>query len=322
MIFSSIRKWLRKKPGPRRLLILNPTSGHGRGLKQFDAIQPRLREMLGDYELIFTHGPGDATEFVREALKDREFKQILVAGGDGTIHEAMNGYFENGKSLSDDIPLGFINLGTGGDFYRTVRSMSPDYSVALHNNAYRLVDCGETTIEPMGFTRYFMNIASAGVAGLVLKNLKASRFQSGTPAFFYHTLRTLIQYRPARVRISYLDIEGNQQEFEEKIVNFFVCNGRFNGGGMKWAPFGNIEDGSFQVVCIKQTSKLRIVLDSRKVYGGQLAGVSGLTQFESSDVSIQPIDPISLELDGEIPPIESPKSIRFRNMHLKLPIVL
>src|SRR6185295_7764210 len=101
-MLSSLRRFFRKKPGPRRLVILNPTSAHGAALQEFDRIQSRLRDMLGDYELHFTRGPGDATDVVREVLKDREYKQILVAGGDGTIHEAMNGYFENGKSLSND----------------------------------------------------------------------------------------------------------------------------------------------------------------------------------------------------------------------------
>lgn len=321
-MFESVKKWLRGRPGPRRLMILNPTSAKGQALQNFDRIQVRLREMLGTYDLKFTRGPGDATEMVRRALKEREYRQILVAGGDGTIHEAMNGYFEKGRSLSKDIPLGVINLGTGGDFYKTLRAMSPDYAAALMRNQFRLVDCGEASIEPMGYTRYFMNIASAGIAGQVLKNLKASRFQAGTVAFFYHTLSTLVKYTPARVKITFTDTDGRHHDFEERIINFFACNGKFNGGGMKWAPFGNLDDGAFEIVLIRRTSKLRMILDSRKVYTGHVEGMEGVSQFETKEILLQPIDPITFELDGEVPPIASPKSIRFRNIHAQLPVVL
>ncbi len=75
-------------------MILNPTSGKGRALQNFDRIQVRLREMLGSYDLKFTRAPGDATNLVRAALKVRDYRQIIVAGVEGTIHEAMNCYFE------------------------------------------------------------------------------------------------------------------------------------------------------------------------------------------------------------------------------------
>ncbi len=91
---------------------------------------------------------------------------------------------------------------------------------------------------------------------------------------------------------------------------------------MKWAPFGNLDDGSFEVVVIRRTGKIRMILDSRKIYGGHLEGMDGVSQYESKEVLVEPLDPISIELDGEIPPIEHPKSIRFRNIHAQLPVVL
>lgn len=321
-MFEFVKRVFRRRPGRRRLLILNPTSGHGKALQTFDRVQAVLREVLGDYEIHFTRGPGDATNRVRAALKDRAHRQIVVAGGDGTIHEAMNGYFDKGKSLSLDIPLGVINLGTGGDFYKTIRSMSPDYAASLYRNQFRLVDCGEAIMRPMGFTRYFINIASAGIAGEVLRNLKASSFQRGQAAFFYHTVRTFAKYEPARVRVTFTDVEGNFHDFEERIVNVFICNGKFNGGGMKWAPYGNLEDGAFQLVVVKRASKLRMVLEARKVYKGDLESMQGVSQWETAQVTLQPVDNVSVELDGEIPPIDSPRSIEFRVMPQALPIVL
>ena len=91
---------------------------------------------------------------------------------------------------------------------------------------------------------------------------------------------------------------------------------------MKWAPYGNLEDGTFQLVVVKRAGKLRMVLEARKVYKGDLEGMQGVSQWETSKVTIQPVDSISVELDGEIPPIDSPRSIEFRVMHLALPIVL
>ncbi len=283
----------------KRLLIMNPASRNGRASKAFNKLYPALKAKLGDFELHMTTSPMDATNRVRQALKNKECYQILVAGGDGTINEAVNGYFEKGKVVRKDIPLGVINLGTGGDFFRSIQQINASYDVAIRENCFRLVDCGLVTING-GEQRYFLNIASTGMGGEVLKSLKKSAFQTGTPAFFYHSLKTLIKYIPPMVKIKSLDPSGNWSELDVELVNFFACNGRFNGGGMNWAPNGIIDDGIFNIVVVARTGKLKLIAQSGKIYAGRISELSGVREFEARHVIIEHSGELSLELDGEI----------------------
>lgn len=308
----------------KRLVILNPSSKFGKAAQAFYRMHPNLQERLGQLEVYETSAPLDATERVRAALKAGDFDQILVAGGDGSINECVNGYFEDGRLLSGDVPLAVINLGTGGDFFRTIQSHSPAYEEALIENKFRLVDVGRISQENRPDPQYFINIASFGMGGEVVRNLKNSGFQKGTIAFYYHTINVLSRYRAPNVKIRLKQPDGQWIEFEEDIINFFVCNGQYNGGGMNWAPEGSVEDGAFDIVVVQSTSKLNLVLKSHLVYQGKIKDFPGTRFFRATEVVAEPRQPISTEIDGEISKYDSDKrfEIRFDLLPKQLPLVL
>jgi len=282
----------------KRLVLLNPKSNHGRAASKYYKMHPNLVREFGEFELYETKGPMDATRRVREALQTGSHDQILVAGGDGSINEAMNGYFEKGKIVNQKVPLGILNLGTGGDFYRTVKKMSPLYAQAIYSNTFRLVDCGKVQATDQA-ERYFINVTSAGMAGNVLKSLKSSSFQRGSAAYFYHTLKGLTGYTPVRCQID-MELAGGRKTIERDVLNFFICNASYSGGGMHWTPQGSLEDGFFDLVLISGVSKLKLVMESYKIYMGRVAAVSGVEQFQARGLVLRPAAPLTYELDGEI----------------------
>lgn len=282
----------------KRLVILNPGSKAGRAARVFREMLPGLEMNLGRIIVYETKGPMDAADRVRRALKGREADQIIVAGGDGTINEAVNGYFEDGRILSKKIPLGVMNLGTGGDFHKTIRELSAMYDVALKENRFHLVDCGMVYYE--GKSRAFINIASAGVAGQIMHSLKSSSFQWGSPAYFYHTLKSLALYQPRRTEIKAKAPDGSVIQFETVLLNFFACNGRFNGGGMNWAPGAGIDNGVFDVVVIGDVSKAQLVIQSPKVYAGRVSEFPGTRQFRAVEIELKCRGLIQGEADGEV----------------------
>lgn len=291
----------------RRLVLLNPKSNHGRAARKYYQMHPHLVQEFGNFELYETKAALDATRRVREALRSGNYDQILVAGGDGSINEALNGYFENGKIISQKIPLGILNLGTGGDFYRTVKKINPRYSRALYENQFRLVDCGRVLASGRP-ERYFINVTSAGMAGHVLKSLKSSTFQRGAVAYFFHTLKGLAGYTPTPSQIELTGSDGRTQTIERSILNFFVCNAGYSGGGMHWAPAASLEDGNLNLVVISNVSKLGLVLESYKIYMGKIANVTGVEEFQASKVTIRPRAELTYEMDGEM--VESSEPIR------------
>lgn len=303
----------------KRIVILNPGSKAGRAARVFREMREGLESRLGRLEVYETSGPMDATERVRTALKSKQFDQIIVAGGDGTINEAVNGYFENGKVLSAKVPLGIMNLGTGGDFHKTVRQLSPLYDVALKENKFRLVDTGLVHYE--GQRRAFINIASAGVAGQIMHSLKSSSFQWGSPAYFYHTLKSLALFSPIKTKVRYKEPGGSFAEFETVLLNFFACNGRYNGGGMNWAPGAGIEDGLFDVVVLGDVSKAQLVIQSPRVYAGRISEFPGTRQFRATEITLQCQGLVQGEADGEV--YESGRGeLRYEILPRSIPLVL
>lgn len=303
----------------KRLIVLNPQSKAGRGGRVFRDMREALEKRLGRVELYETTGPMDASVRVREALKKKQFDQLIIAGGDGTINEAVNGYFEDGKVLSRKVPLGVLNLGTGGDFHKTVSQLSPLYDVALKENQFRMADCGLVHFD--GQSRAFINIASAGVAGQIMHSLKSSSFQWGSPAYLYHTLKSLALYQPKKTKIQYAGPGGSSGEFQTTLLNFFACNGRFNGGGMNWAPGAGIDDGVFDVVVIGDVSKAQLVIQSPKVYAGRISEFPGTRQFRATEIKLSCEGLIQGEADGEV--FESAKGeLRYQILPGAIPLVL
>ncbi len=302
----------------KRLVILNPMGRNGKAGEVFSRMEPELRKRLGDFELYRTTGPGDASMRVRSIIEEGSIDQIIAAGGDGTVHEVVNGYFEKGQLLSNDIPMGIINLGTGGDFFKTVHEVSPDYDAAIVENRSSLIDVGKISVG--GKSHNFLNISSVGLAGDMLSRLKSSSFQAGAVAYFYHTLRTLLSYQPVPVEIETVAPGGAVESRSVDLINFFVCNGKYSGGGMQWAPESNLQSGLFSLTLISGKRKLPLITHSPKLYSGRVSEFPGAEQWEAKEVIVRPQGGLSAEVDGEV--LEGQGEIRFSIEPSLFPAVL
>ena len=309
----------------KRLVILNPNSRHGKAGSAFEKMLPDLQERFGKegMEVIKTMATGHAADLVREVLQCDEYRQILIAGGDGTINEAINGYLDDeGKVIRQDIPIGIINLGTGGDFCRTLEEISEDYQTAIDENRFSIIDCGEVFLgeETEIPVRRFINISSVGLGCEMLGRLKASKFQAGAAAYFFHTIKTLIGYQPVPVEIEFQDSDGVAQSLQEDLINLFACNGRCSGGGMRWAPAAELKNGLLEMTLISGRKKLPLITQSPKVYSGRIADFPGATEWQAKEVTVRSKKKLSVEVDGEII-IASDQVIRFAVRENLLPVV-
>jgi len=307
----------------KRLVILNPESRHGAARRAFAKRRESWRRDLGDFELAETRRPGHAAELVREALRRGAVDQILVAGGDGTVHEALCGYWETGAKRLPPVPLGILNLGTGGDLHRTVAAASDDYRCARIENRSRLVDVGTAqagSAPPLPF----LNVASVGMAGAVLRSLKASSFQAGSAAYFYHTLKTLLRFRPVSVHATSPGAPGAGHSFDGALFNLFACNGRFSGGGMEWAPPARLDSGELVFTLVTGTRRWPLVRHSGMVYRGRISEFPGAVTFSATSLSARAASPLSLETDGEIAglPDDGAAELLFRVHPRLFPLVL
>src|ERR1700761_5166344 len=99
-------------------VVVNPRSGNGRTAKEWRAIERALSQTYPQMTVAFTRARREATRLVRNALREGH-REIIAVGGDGTINEAVNGFFDEQGPVSPDAVFGYVTSGTGGDFRKS-----------------------------------------------------------------------------------------------------------------------------------------------------------------------------------------------------------
>jgi diacylglycerol kinase family enzyme len=200
--------------------------------------------------------------------------------------------------VSPEIPLGIINLGSGGDYSRSVRVETPEYREALRTNRFALVDHG--VMARSGSTpRLFLNIASVGMAGAMLAQRERSRFQAGAVAYFYHTVTSLLCFDPPEVTARIEPSDGETYEDRLSLINAFACKGCYSGGGMMWAPGADLQSGALDLTIVTGPRKWPLIQHCGKVYAGKLDEFPGTRLVRVRSVIIRSARPLHVEGDGE-----------------------
>jgi diacylglycerol kinase (ATP) len=222
----------------RARVIYNPTSGGG-------AYDPdEIRNELDGMELdwIETKGPEDAVD----AAQHWEEGLLIVAGGDGTVHDVVNGLGRAG--FPEGITLGILPAGTGNDLAATL-CIPEDPELAedvIRQNRERRLDVGMVRSEGVG-ERFFINVATGGL-GAEISNVNDEELKKRWGKLSY--LRASLEVaRNFDVRELTLYIDGEERQV--KAVNIAVGNCRYTGGGWPATPKANPEDGLLDVVVIE-----------------------------------------------------------------------
>ncbi|MDR3497964.1 MAG: diacylglycerol kinase family lipid kinase [Parvibaculum sp.] len=296
---------------PHVAAVVNPRSGGGRTGRSWRLIRAALERELGPIRPHFTQEGSSprylpAAELARKALG--EGAQLVVAvGGDGTINEVVNGFFENGAAINPDAHFAVLNTGTGGDFRKTfgLPETLEACAAGIGAGTTRGIDLGRLTFasdaggEAM---RYFDNIASFGISGEVVRAVNRARFSKlfgGSFTFLWATLSTALRYKPMPVRLV------SDTGFDE-IVNIGTCavaNGKFFGGGMKVAPNAEPDDGMFDVIVMRDTTFGDLFTGAGALREGTHLDNPKVTHFRARTLTATPAGatPSLLDVDGEAP---------------------
>jgi YegS/Rv2252/BmrU family lipid kinase len=288
------------------LIIVNPQAAAGSTRERWAEIASDLRAHFGPFRVAFTKKPGDGIQIALEACK-RGKRLIIACGGDGTINEVANGIL-----LSEqDVELGILPSGTGGDFRRSLNISTEIRQAAkqLRESKTKLIDVGRilfTTDSGKKETRYFLNVASYGLSASVIKRVKSMNFNwlpisemRGQVNFALSTLQEIIglDYVYSKIRVD------KHRESALSSLNFCICNARFFGGGMKIAPNAKLDDGAFDIVNIGNISALRVLLNSYTLYRGTHLDLPEVQTTSASFIQAEPFhtgQKIRLEADGEL----------------------
>lgn len=259
-------------------------------------------------ELRYTEARNTAVRLTRQALQQGH-DPVVAVGGDGTIHEVVNGFFADGKRISPQARLGIVPMGTGGDFVRTLQANASDEKsksgleralVRIKSERAWLCDvgriqCAQSTSDQL--TCYFINIADAGFGGKLAERVNRSPKTAGPfLAYLAGLLRTLVSYVNKPVRV---ELDGRQLP-EQKVNSVVIANGRFFGGGMWVAPDADLDDGWFDVIIIGDVSRREVLANVRRLYTGTLAVHPKVKIYRAKQVVLSSPEPQFIEADGEL----------------------
>ncbi|RMF69979.1 MAG: diacylglycerol kinase family lipid kinase [Calditrichaeota bacterium] len=283
-------------------LIINPVAGNNAFQKAKDEFHQAVFALLGDVSTAFTTAVGEATRLAQNALRDG-YRTIVAVGGDGTINEVVNGFFEDGRPVSPEAELAVISMGTGGDWVKTL-----ELPEELHEAAKRIAE-GRTKLCDVGLLtcrssddrpvqRYFINIADAGFGGTMVERVNQSTKALGQFfAYLIGLLRTLAVYKNKPVEIQVDDVFHATQ-----VVNsVVVANGQFFGGGMWVAPEAKLDDGLFDVVIIGDVNRAEVLANTHRLYNGTLGRHHKVTTLRGKEITLRSEHDVYIEADGELP---------------------
>jgi YegS/Rv2252/BmrU family lipid kinase len=291
----------------KTVVVVNPLSQNGALGRRWDAVARSLTRAIGQFEAVRTEGPRDATRLTRAALADGA-DQVVAVGGDGTIHEVANGFFDGDKPVRPEAALGIVPFGTGGDFRKTVGIPNDVDGAAaiLKRGLRRTIDVGQLEYRQgdrngAKASCLFINIASFGIAGLVdqIANSSSKRL-GGKATFFLATVRAALRYKNQPVRLT---LDG-ETTLELTIQNVAVANGRYFGGGMHVAPNATLDDGAFDVIAIGDMSFFQTMTSGTRIYKGTHLELPNVVARRARRIEAAPVDgaaDVLLDVDGEAP---------------------
>ena len=267
--------------------IVNPAAGGEKGkkiLRTLSAIQERLMERKVQYSIHYTAKKGDATLMTTDLIK-RGATNIIVVGGDGTLHEVINGFTD-----FDKVNMGIIPCGTGNDFASALNiPFDPKDAIDL------IID-GQakfTDFMQMPGVRG-LNVIGTGIDVDVLK--RYAKLKRKTKFGYTMSLvKTLFKFNYAEFNAEF---NGKTEEYKSFIAA--ICNGYCYGGGIKICPTADPTDNKLNFVAVKSMSKLKIIGAFLKLKKGKTDKIKQYVQEEVSEIKITTPTPCTVNVDGEL----------------------
>jgi YegS/Rv2252/BmrU family lipid kinase len=284
------------KSAPATVFLVNPASENGATGRRWPEIAKRAAAAGLSGDALLSERPGQLTELARRAAD--EGAQLLVAvGGDGTVHEVVNGI-----AGRPGVDLAILPRGTGRDFVRTYgipRSLDDAVRTAKDGRV-REIDLGRARFRSRqgeDAQAYFANIASAGMSGAIAKRAnETSKALGGKASYFWSTFAVF-----ARWRTSVIAVEVGTETRRGRMHDVIVANGRYLGGGMMICPQAEPDDGVFDVLLIGDLTKRDLLLTLPKTYRGRHLPHPKAELLRGATVEIDADKPLPVELDGEQP---------------------
>ena len=282
-------------------------------------VLPRLDQYcqqanMGSVQFLTTLRKKHAIELAKQATENG-CDYMIAVGGDGTLHEVINGMLQCNIPANYYPVLGLLPYGSANDFARTtgISKSIENLFALIKSKSTQKLDLGKIILQQTQETRYFINITGVGLGAEVAQNLERSSSVLG-PGFNYykHIIKGFLSYVKKEVSCT-----SNTWQWQGKLLQMAVANGRYFGNAICIAPDAKLTDGQFQLAIFGDLS----LWDYLKNFGNLRKGVRinhpQVSYHTTNEVLLESNDACGIEADGEYVGLAPatisvlPKAIRF-----------
>ncbi len=283
------------------IVIVNPVAGSGRGLVEFPQISRLLREEGIIHEPIFTEHKFHAVELTVSIIR-RGYRKLLVVGGDGTIHEVINGLFIQKIVPTTEVTIGVIAVGDINNWARSSRvPLNVEKAIkAIRRGVTRLQDVASVSYEEAHYrqTRYIANGAGMGFNTFALKRLNHLRNKGrrNRLRLFLSFVRSFFKYKPTGIKV-WID---DQLVWNDLLMSISIGIGSYNSGGMKQLPNAVVDDGVLALSLFRPIHFWHIMFRTHHLFDGGIYRIGHILEQRGRKIRIESTPEITLEVDGEL----------------------
>lgn len=283
--------------------IVNPGSQTGKAKTLWADLEERLKSSDIDYKVYFTKKKNDAEIFARRICEEHpEMKRIVIAGGDGTANEAINGL-----TGYDSFIMGYIPMGSSNDLARGLGIPQEPISVienTIHPRRFIRVDHGIVISEDGSIVRKFGVSSGMGYDADICKKALNSklkkllnRFGLGKLVYYLIGFALIFTNKPAKAVIT---IDGTRKLRCNRLIFAANMNTRYEGGGMPMAPDANPFDGKITACIVHDISRLTHLRLMPTIIKGKHIRHKNIEQITAKTIEIETDKPMTIHTDGEI----------------------
>ncbi len=282
-------------------VVVNPVAGNGRGLDDFPVITKLLRQEQISYEPVFTEHKHHATELTVAAIR-QGYRHIIVVGGDGTLHEVVNGLFIQQEVDPREVLVALLAVGTGNDWVRTVGMPRryEDAVKAIREGYSFLQDVGVVSYEEAHYrqTRYMANVAGVGFDAVVAGRIAHLRQKRRLNSWSYvrSLVRSYFGYKSTGVKV-WVD---DKLVHNDLLMSLAIGICKYNGGGVQQLPKAVADDGLLDLSLIRPIHFWHIIFRFHYLFNGGIYRIGHVKQARGSRVRVESSPEIPLEIDGEV----------------------
>jgi len=240
-----------------------------------------------------TKSAGDAFRIAHQIMTKDQAEVLIACGGDGTVNEVLNGvsFANTGKEMI----LGVYPAGSANGLVKTIGSKTIDQLIqAAISKSYETYDIGLMAHD--GLERRFINVSSAGMGGLVFRQVESTR-GSFTPRlnYMFAIFRCILAFVRPKVRIT---MDGESQELF--ISAIIVGNGKYLGYGLGFTPQASMEDEGFGLTILRHSSYFQLITKYWKISGGEEVDHTWISYHNAKNIKIEVLEGrLPMEADGE-----------------------